>query len=185
MKLDEFLPEYNVRSQHSINVYATPEEVYAALTDNSFSQVPVVRFLMRLRGFSPDLSNIPMREALRRGGFIELCNFPGEEVAYGIVGQFWRPSGGRRSIDSPEHFKDFAQPDYAKAAWNFVLTSSFPQVTQLRTETRVKTFGRSATRKFRAYWLLVAPFSGLLRRSILHDVKRRAEQIHQRAAARS
>jgi hypothetical protein len=30
--------------------------------------------------------------------------------------------------------------------------------------------------KFRAYWLLVGPFSGLIRKAMLHQVKRIAEQ---------
>jgi hypothetical protein len=39
----------------------------------------------------------------------------------------------------------------------------------------VQTFGRSATLMFRAYWLLVSPFSGLIRKAMLHEVKRLAE----------
>ena len=183
MKLDEFLPEYNIRSQHFIEVHATPEEVYTALTAASFSQIPVVCFLMRLRGFPRERTNIAMRESLRQGGFIELCDFPSEEIAYGIVGQFWRPSGGRKTISSPGKFAAFAQPGCAKAAWNFTLSPSSPQITQLRTETRIRTYGRSAHWKFLIYWLVVAPFSGLLRRGILRDVKRRAERFHQRAIA--
>lgn len=181
MKLDEFLPEYNVRSQHSIDVHATPAEVYAALTTGSFSQIPVVRFLMWLRGFPPKRTNMALRESLQRGGFIELCDVPGEEIAYGIVGQFWRPSGGRKAISSTQQFAAFAQPGFAKAAWNFTLSPSSPQITQLRTETRIRTYGRSAHWKFRVYWLGISPFSGLLRRAILRDVKRRAERFHQSA----
>lgn len=102
-----------------------------------------------------------------------------EEIAYGIVGQFWRPSGGRKAIDSLKEFEAFIQPGYAKAAWNFSFSRLSPQITQLRTETRIRTYGRAALWKFRTYWLLVAPFSGLLRRIILRDVKRRAERTHE------
>lgn len=48
--------------------------------------------------------------------------------------------------------------------------------TQLTTETRIQTFGRSATLKFRAYWLLIGPFSGLIRKAMLSEVKRIAER---------
>lgn len=159
--------------------------MYAALTAGSFSQIPVVRFLMRLRGFPSERTNMAMGESLRQGGFIELCDSPPDEIAYGIVGQFWRPSGGRKNITSPGQFVAFAQPGYAKAAWSFLLTASSPQLTQLRTETRIRTYGRSAHWKFRIYWLVVAPFSGLLRRGILRDVKRMAERFHQSAVARA
>lgn len=81
MQLDEFLPEYDVRSQHSINVRATPVELYAALIASSFSQIPTVRFLLSLRGFPRERTNITMRESLRRGRFVELCDCPAEEIA--------------------------------------------------------------------------------------------------------
>ncbi len=183
MKLDEFLPNYDIRSQHSIEVRATPAETYAALTTGSFSQIALVRFLMRLRGFARQRTNVGMRESLRRGGFFELCDIPAQEIAYGIAGQFWRLSGGRKVIESTEQFMAFAEPGCAKVAWNFVFAASSSQTTQLRTETRIRTFGPGASWKFRTYWSVIAPFSGLLRRAILRDVKRRAEHLHQREAA--
>jgi hypothetical protein len=183
MKLDEFLPQFDVRSQHSIEVQATPAEVYAALTAASLSQIPIVRVLTRLRGFSRQTSNTTMRESLRHGGFIELCDLPSEEIAYGIIGQFWLPSGGRKPIHSTEEFAKFSQAGFAKAAWNFRMIATSSQRTQLCTETRVRLYGQGAAWKFRAYWLIVAPFSGLLRGGILRDVKRRAEQLHRPAVA--
>ena len=45
----------------------------------------------------------------------------------------------------------------------------------LSTETRIRCFGRSALWKFRLYWTLIAPFSGLIRKAILKRVKIDAE----------
>ena len=50
------------------------------------------------------------------------------------------------------------------------------QTARVYTETRVQTFGRRAGRLFRLYWLAIGPFSGLLRRSLLRQVKRNAER---------
>jgi hypothetical protein len=47
--------------------------------------------------------------------------------------------------------------------------------TVLSTETRIKCFGRAALWKFRFYWSLVGPFSGLIRKVILKQVKTEAE----------
>jgi hypothetical protein len=47
----------------------------------------------------------------------------------------------------------------------------------LSTETRIKCFGRAALWKFRSYWSLVGPFSGLIRKAILKQVKTEAESI--------
>lgn len=45
----------------------------------------------------------------------------------------------------------------------------------LSTETRIKCFGSAALWKFRPYWSLVRPFSGLIRKAILKQVKTAAE----------
>jgi hypothetical protein len=36
-------------------------------------------------------------------------------------------------------------------------------------------FSPAARRKFRLYWTLVGPFSGLIRRALLSGIRRRAE----------
>jgi hypothetical protein len=46
---------------------------------------------------------------------------------------------------------------------------------RLETETRVFLTDRSSRRRFRAYWLVVRPFSGFIRRRWLRAAKRRAE----------
>jgi hypothetical protein len=64
---------------------------------------------------------------------------------------------------------------YAKAVWNFFISPADGS-SRLSTETRVQTFGRAATVKFRLYWLVVEPFSGLIRKAMLREVKRIAER---------
>ena len=46
---------------------------------------------------------------------------------------------------------------------------------RLTTETRVLLTDARARRRFRLYWLVVRPMSGLVRRSWLRAAKRRAE----------
>jgi hypothetical protein len=62
-----------------------------------------------------------------------------------------------------------------KAVWNFAVVAESEQMTRVITETRIQAFGRSARWKFRAYWLIVSPFSGIIRKEILELVKRNAE----------
>ena len=45
----------------------------------------------------------------------------------------------------------------------------------LRTETRVRPTDTGAWRAFRPYWLVVKPFSSLIRRDLLLAIRRRAE----------
>ena len=175
--IDDWLPEYQVRARYSILVGGSPEKTAAALKKASFADLPIVRGLMRLRGYrlgnaKPAAS--PAVEACRFGSFLELVTGP-EEVVLGIAGRFWRPDGGIVRDLTPDGFRDFRRIGYAKAVWNFHV-SPVHGSSQLSTETRVQTFGRPATVKFRFYWVLVGPFSGLMRKAMLREVKRIAER---------
>jgi hypothetical protein len=100
---------------------------------------------------------------------------PGREVVFGVVGKFWRFDGGLRRLDR-DSFLAFAEDGYVKGAWNLRVEPLEDGATKLSTETRIMCFGNPARRKFRLYWLLVGPFSGLIRRSLLHGVRARAER---------
>jgi hypothetical protein len=177
MAIDEWLPQYQVSASYSIFVRASAERTNAVITQVNFSDLPMVRGLMRLRGYR--LGNIGVRGPEARqtvgGSFLELATVPRREVVLGIAGKFWRPDGGIVQDLGPAEFARFRREGFAKAVWNFSLAPA-DGGTQLATETRVQTFGRSATLKFRAYWFLIGPFSGLIRRAMLREVKRMAEQ---------
>jgi hypothetical protein len=177
MAIDEWLPQYQVSASYSLLVRASAENTFAALTRASFSDLAIVRGLMRLRGYRLGGGKDPQTEPRHgvRGSFLELAAVPPREVVLGIAGRFWRHDGGMVSGLTPAEFAAFQRDGYAKAVWNFSLTPA-DRGTQLSTETRVQTYGRSATLKFRAYWLLVGPFSGLIRLAMLREVKRIAEQ---------
>jgi hypothetical protein len=177
MAIDGWLPHYQVSAGYSVLVHASEEKTYAALKRANFSDLRIVRSLMRLRGYRIDRARIPELEAPDggRGSFLELAAVPRREVVLGIAGRFWRLDGGIVRGLTPGEFADFRREGYAKAVWNFALAPAAGG-TQLSTETRVQTFGRSPTLKFRAYWLVVGPFSGLIRKAILREVKRMAEQ---------
>ncbi len=74
-----------------------------------------------------------------------------------------------------DDFAEFSRPGYAKVAWNFKLRADSTESTVLSTETRIKCFDSAAFWKFRLYWSLVGPFSGLIRKAILEQVKTKAE----------
>jgi hypothetical protein len=104
-----------------------------------------------------------------------LAEAPGEELVIGVAGKFWRPDGGRCLNLTARDFGGFARAGYAKVAWNFRLRTESPKHTVLSTETRIRCFGRAAWWKFRFYWSFVSPFSGLIRKAILTQVKVESE----------
>jgi hypothetical protein len=178
MKLDELLPAYDVAAQYDILVQASPEETAAAFEHTDFSESRLTKLLLSLRTLGrrrPDLNAGTQVERLRRAGFIELANVPQKEIVFGVVGRFWRPDSGVITGLSAEEFIAFHTEGYAKAVWNFAFVAESERMTRVITETRVQALGHSAQWKFQAYWFLVGPFSGMIRREMLALVKRKAE----------
>lgn len=137
--------------------------------------------LLALRGYGwrarrEPAGSLPVR--IERFGFTPLDEDPGRELVFGLAGRFWRPNGGLRRIADRRAFLAFSEEGCVKAAWNLALSASDGGECELTTETRIRCFGPAARRSFRLYWFFIRPFSGMLRTSLLRDVKRRAEGIH-------
>lgn len=171
MLVDQFLPVWDVRSRHGRSVAADPARVFAALRGLDLSRSRVVRWLFRLRGMPTAAMTL---DGLERFGFIPLAEEVDREIVLGLVGRFWTRRGGLRRL-SPEAFRAFAEPGFAKAVWSFAVTPVAPGRSRLETETRVRCTDRRSRRRFRLYWLLIAPFSGWIRREALRLAKSRAE----------
>lgn len=182
MLIDRFLPAGEVSARHEIEVRAPAERVWAATRSLDLAGSPVVRALFALRSLPGIFSR---RSAARRGlgldiegllrtGFVILAEAPGDEIVLGLVGRFWTPSGGIVRVD-PAEFAGFDRPGYAVAAWNFTLHCPAAGPVRLATETRVRLTDASSRRRFRAYWALVGPFSGLIRREMLRTIRNAAE----------
>ena len=144
-----------------------------------FSQLQLTRVLMGLRrlgwGQKKAGQAASQEERLRATGFISIPTGSENEVLLGVVGRFWRLDSGTVCGLTAEEILAFDRDGYAKALWNFRVERVESEVTLLATETRVLAYGSAARRKFRAYWLLVGPFSGLIRKEMLRLVKRKAE----------
>ncbi len=182
MLIDCFLPAGEVSSRHEVEVRAPAERVWAAARSLDLAGSPVVRALFALRSLPGILSR---KSVARRGlgmdmdgllktGFVILAEAPGEEIVLGLVGRFWTPNGGIVRVD-PAEFAAFDRPGYAVAAWNFTVRGPAAGPVRLATETRVRLTDPSSRRRFRAYWTVVGPFSGLIRREMLRTIRNAAE----------
>ena len=69
----------------------------------------------------------------------------------------------------------FAHPWFVLIATSFEL-EALGDGTRLSTETRVQPTDIAAARAFRPYWWAIRAGSGLIRRDMLHAVRRRAER---------
>lgn len=175
MLIDDFLPNYDVHERHRTDVHAPRERVYTAVRQLDISEAKLSMWLFRLRGLASGLrapTTFTLEDFLDVG-FTLLGEKPNEELLLGLVGQFWKPSGKLIQLPAAD-FRDFAEPGYTKAAWNFSLQPTGENRVRLETETRVQCTDATSRRFFKLYWVLVGPFSGLIRREVLNVIKRQA-----------
>jgi len=171
---DDYLPTYDVAMRHHRRVPVSAAAAWSALERADLAGSTLTRALLVLRG-------LRRRRAARRltlatlpdAGFVPLAERPGREIAFGLVGRFWTPSGGRLRVP-PAEFRDFARAGHAKAVWTFTVEDDGAGAARLITETRVACSDAASRWRFRLYWLCVRPFSGLIRGAMLRAVAREA-----------
>lgn len=168
---DDFLPRFDLETRHTTEIEAPAERVYEVTRSLDLSSSWIVRTLFRLRGLPTRSLTL---DGLARNRFLPLLDDPPHGFVLGLIGQFWRLSGRLKEFD-PDTFVGLDTPDDAKAIWTFDLEATTPTTTRLRTVTRVLCPDAASRRRFRAYWSVVGPFSGLVRRELLRVVKKQSE----------
>ncbi len=95
-------------------------------------------------------------------------------MVFGLVAQPWKLRSETVPLRGGQDFARFDDPGYLKAAVSFTFVA-FGDATLVETETRTLATDARSRRRFRVYWTFVRPGSGLVRRSMLAAIKRRAE----------
>lgn len=170
MLIDEFLPDFDFVEKHDVSIHAHAADVVRAASDVDFGQSWLIWTLFWLRGLP--VENITL-EKMGESRFAKLAETPNRELLLGIVGKFWQPSGELKKTDA-DSFRQFSEAGFAKAAWNFSAEETGDQ-TILTTETRVKCLDDESRSSFGWYWMIIRPFSGLIRMEMLRLIKQRAE----------
>lgn len=178
--VDRHLASYDVRTSHSIDVDAPATAAFRAARELDMGRSLPVIVLMAIRTIPHMLTGKtrPSRKLdidfVLDAGFTVLEENPPRELVIGVVGKFWRPDSGLLRV-TPEEFTSFDEPGYARAVLSVVVEER-ERGSWVQTETRVQCTDASARRKFSMYWRLIGPFSGLIRRLMLEQVKRTAER---------
>ena len=175
--IDQILPDCDRRELHSRKTGAPPAALWDAIHDLQARELLAMRALMGIRtlGRRVDDGDRTVLDGFKRMGFRKIAERPGEELVIAGIGRFWQPSGGLRKVTDAEQFAGFAEPGYAKVAFNFRVADG-----ELSTETRIAATDAQARRRFGLYWLVIRPGSGLIRREWLRALDRRAVQTSHR-----
>jgi hypothetical protein len=194
---DDFLPVYDVSDAVATVVEADRETAWRALLGVDLlklgREAPVVGMLGALRmlpevvghllhGERPakppesmrlrDLPSIPMYD----GGWILLGERPGDEIALGLVGKFWRPVIEFARITSADEFRRFDEPGFAKTVYALSVRELGADKTLLCGLMRTATTDEHARRWFRRYWAFgVGSGAHILVGALLDSARRAAE----------
>jgi len=185
--LDDVLPVYRHRERHSTQIAAAPEAVWHALHAVSAADLRLARVLMSIRSLPARLPGGRMPgdglpadrgfvEAFLERGYRELRVDPPWTLVAGNAAQPWRLRGGESAdVVDLDGLRAFARRGFVLIATSFEL-EALGDGTRLSTETRVQPTDAAAARAFRPYWWAIRAGSGLIRRDMLHAVRRRAER---------
>jgi hypothetical protein len=175
--LDDVLPGFEHCEHHRAYAAVPPQRALTAARAVTPAEVPLVRILFRLRGLGRAAgADAPLFDQLVALGFRILAENE-REIVLGLVGTPWRLRGGLRH---EVEFGAFDEPGYAKMAMSFAADGR-----ELTTETRVLLTDAAARRRFRLYWLVVRPFSGLTRRLWLRAAGRRLQAVEASSSSAS
>lgn len=155
-RLDEIMPRWQFDEHHEIRIAATPERIFAAIRDVTPREIRFYQTLTTIRRLGrsggEDILNAPdskpVLEVATHSGFRVLADDPPREL---VIGTNVAPS--------------------TLAVMNFRVGNDG----LVTTETRVFAKTDSGRRNFAIYWRAIRPGSGIIRRSWLEAIKRRAE----------
>jgi hypothetical protein len=128
-------------------VAAPAWRVYGAVRGLDLSGSRLTRALFRLRGLPAEALSL---EGLLRSGFVLLADRPPSELVLGLIARPWRPGGGIVRVE-PGDFRGWAEPGYAKIAWNFTVTATATRGSRIATGTRVRSTDGWSRIRFRCY----------------------------------
>lgn len=177
-----YLPRHQFAERHALPIKAAPAQVLDAVESLTRFDDLLIRSLMRLREAPARLaarlgwrSGISGRPLFGLHEFTRLERAGDHALAYGLVGRFWRPSYALESIQDAAQFLAYDRPGVAKLLLSFHCKPDGHGHTRLLTETQVYCPDRHSRLLFNAYWLLIRPASGLIRRRMLQLIRQRAE----------
>ncbi len=181
--IDELLPEFEFVERHAITIRGLVPEVYDAIGRVDFAQTWGVKILLTLRAlpnrlFGGARGRSPLRLTLRdaeKFGFFIAAERRPEELVIVLQGKFWSVRPGTDCV-SRDDLNHPLPPGRARAAWNFCVRPVSATHVLLRTETRIHCSDAASRRRFRLYWMLVRPGSGMIRRMMLRAIRDEVEQ---------
>jgi hypothetical protein len=186
--LDEALSGVDFSERHRRVIQAPGDRAWAAALTVTAREVRLLAPLMAVRSLPRIVTgrwsrgpktDRPMLDGFAALGFVELHRDPGLVeghacTVHGAVGRFWSPSRNQpEPLDGRPGFLASTRPGMVKTAFSLEVVDRGTSA-EIITETRIVGTDARARRTFGIYWLIIRGPSGLIRRSWLAAIDRRA-----------
>lgn len=192
LEFSDALSGARYREFHKRTVNLPIDQVWPHCIDVAADDVRAIGPLFALRGLPARLKGKPPPQAsgpeslldvFRTAGFVVLRQ--DEEpadgravVIFGAAGKFWSLAHNTPlHFESPASFLDFDEPGWAKTICRLEAIDQRDGTTRIETETWVDGTDAESTKKFGPYWAIIRLPSGLIRRSWLAAIDRRASSV--------
>jgi hypothetical protein len=156
-KLDELMPRWQFIERHEIRIAAPPERIYAAIRNVTAGEIRFFQVLTSIRC----MGRCREKESILHAP-------PAKPILDVAVGSGFK----MLSDDAPRELVVGARVGRASMA---LMNFHVDRDGLVTTETRVFSETDAARRRFAIYWRFIRPGSGIIRRSWLEPIKRRAE----------
>ncbi len=175
---DRYLPTYQFSETHSLDIRAEPARVIAQVLAYRPEEERLFQVAIKLRELPMRLMGRSRAQQPRSFGmdnFTLLEHDIDHAVVYGLAGKLWQADFGQSTIADAQAFADFAEPGSVKLVVGFACKPLAADLTRVTTQTRVHCLDGEARRRFRPYWYLIRPVSGMIRRRMLQTIAQRCQ----------
>lgn len=193
---EDFLPAWDISDGVAVTVEANAEVAWEALMDVDLLELgrtaPLVGLLGGLRALPDIVAHVVHGEGTPRvpeslrlqelaklpmadGGWVLLGETPGE-VAFGLIGKFWRPVIEFAQVSDADGFRAFDAPGFAKTVYELSVQALGEDTSMLSGVMRTAATDEHSRRWFRRYWTLgVGSGAHVLVQSLLEAARHQAE----------
>lgn len=194
---EELMPSFDRSDELAVSIDARAADVWLALLETDLIEVGTqhkltgvlgaVRMLPELalglvHGDTPDQMPESMKlgdlgdHVASGGAWSKLGERVGSELAFGLVGKFWKPVIEYRDVAAPDFF-EFDEEGFAKTIYAFRIVPTGENSSDLIAVMRTKAYGEDARKWFRRYWTYgVGSGAHVLVNSVIETTRDRAEQ---------
>jgi hypothetical protein len=169
--INYYLPDYHFNEIHSKNLKAPLDKIYRTLRQLDFSKSWVISGLFKIRGLKTN--KMSFDKMIDTDSFFTIYEKENKEWVIGLLADSFKMPTLLKHL---ENFNDWDPGKGVKIAWNFLLQEMENGNVKVSTETRIQCLSKKAKFFFAVYWVLVRPFSGLIRLEMLRILKNKSEQ---------